>query len=237
MTQPQQFNEQITDSQIVLRAKQAVADGDIKYAKFLYNEALAIDPQDVVARKELHNMRKAEKRPNAVLSNLSFFINLCKMLVHKNMSQYGCAIADIEKMLDAKPSSEFATMSMMHIAYDAGYNKLVIFVYDNTKDDIQYELDDMIIIASAYLNEKILDKAAKVAKDATLIDPDNEKAKDILWKASVWKHMNSEASLVTVDGNNRFVPPKIDAEKIFISSHKAEKEKAEKADKNKEQKK
>ena len=26
------------------------------------------------------------------------------MLVHKNMSQYGCAIADIEKMLDAKPS-------------------------------------------------------------------------------------------------------------------------------------
>ena len=139
------------------------------------------------------------------------------MLVHKNMSQYGCAIADIEKMLDAKPSSEFATMSMMHIAYDAGYNKLVIFVYDNTKDDIQYELDDMIIIASAYLNEKILDKAAKVAKDATLIDPDNEKAKDILWKASVWKHMNSEASLVTVDGNNRFVPPKIDAEKIFIS--------------------
>lgn len=102
MTQPQQFNEQITDSQIVLRAKQAVADGDIKYAKFLYNEALAIDPQDVVARKELHNMRKAEKRPNAVLSNLSFFINLCKMLVHKNMSQYGCAIADIEKMLDAK---------------------------------------------------------------------------------------------------------------------------------------
>ena len=28
MTQPQQFNEQVTDSQIVLRAKQAVADGE-----------------------------------------------------------------------------------------------------------------------------------------------------------------------------------------------------------------
>ena len=54
MTQPQQFNEQITDSQIVLRAKQAVADGDIKYAKFLYNEALE---QLIILYKSMQNAR------------------------------------------------------------------------------------------------------------------------------------------------------------------------------------
>jgi hypothetical protein len=42
------------------------------------------------------------------------------------------------------------------------------------------------------------------------------KAKDILWKSSIGKHMNSDVPLMTYEGNKQFILPKIDTDKISL---------------------
>ncbi|MDR2432874.1 MAG: hypothetical protein LBD34_03940 [Puniceicoccales bacterium] len=207
-----------TESDILVRAQKAIDDGDVIYAKFLYRESLAINPQDITARTAMHELRKKIPASISVFDRIRFIFSAIKLLICKAKKSYDQVINVAENLLDINPSSEFALRNILYAAYGAGYHKLVIFVSQKVME-IGVELEDLVVIAQSYLNEKIFDQAAKVAKEAIELDPSSEEARDILWKSSVEKHMNSDVALVTADGNKRFVPPKVDAEKIFIASH------------------
>lgn len=206
------------EDHVVIRAKQALQEGNIPYAKFLCKEAITIDPQHVQAWKLLFKL-KTPSDTNKAIRTAKIVCILLKLLMHNALKNYQASLYDAYNIFNISPDNNFATLQMIRIAGKAQYYKLVIAIYENDENLIN-EIDDLIIIAKSYLAEKIFDRAAKIAKDASVIAPDNEELKDILWKASVERHMNSDVSLVTSDNNTRFVPPKIDTEKIFISSHK-----------------
>ncbi|MDR1891095.1 MAG: hypothetical protein LBQ23_02845 [Puniceicoccales bacterium] len=226
------MQEEEKENEILVRAQKAVDDNDFTYAKFLYREALAINPQDIAARTAMYELRNKFPVPNAVFAGIRFVFCALKILIYRAKEGYDQVIKAAENLLDAKPSSEFAFRSILHAAYGAGYYKLVIFASQKVIE-MGAEVEDLVIIAQAYLNEKIFDRAAKIAKEAMELDPANEEAKDILWKSSVEKHMNSDVPLMTTDGNKRFIPPKVDTDKIFIASHASHDEKEEKSDRRK----
>ncbi|MDR1457339.1 MAG: hypothetical protein LBI47_00565 [Puniceicoccales bacterium] len=222
------MQEEETESDILARAQRAIDDGDFIYAKFLYREALAINLQDIAARTAMHELRGKFPASISVLDKIRFVFSAIKLLICKAKRSYDQVINAAENLLDIDPSSEFALRNILHAAYGAGYHKLAIFVSQKVMA-MGAELENLIVIAQSYLNEKIFDQAAKVAKEAMELDPASEEARDILWKSSVEKHMNSDVALVTADGNKRFVPPKVDAEKIFIASHSSRDEQEKKS--------
>ncbi|MDR2776635.1 MAG: hypothetical protein LBB17_01140 [Puniceicoccales bacterium] len=217
------MQEEETENDILTRAQKAINDDDFIYAKFLYNEALAINPQDVAARTAMHELREKFPVSISVFDGIKFIFFAIKLLICKAKGNYEQVINAAENLLDITPSNKFALRNILYAAYRAGYCKLVIFVAKKIIE-MGVELEDLIVIAQSYLNEKIFDQAAKIAKEAIELDPANEEAKDILWKSSIEKHMNSNVALVTADGNKRFVPPKVDADKIFIASHSSHEE-------------
>lgn len=218
-----------SEDYVLTRAKQAHKEGDIAYARFLCKEAITINPNNTTAWELLFNLR-TQSNANNVIKTIKFGYFFLKLLIHIAMKRYIFALYEAYNMLGTNPTSNIALQQIIRIANKAGYYRLIIAIYEH-EENIFNEIDDLIIVARAYLSEKIFDRSAKIAKECTLIAPDNEELKDILWKASVERHMNSDVALVTSDNNTRFVPPKIDAEKIFISSHKDDTNKS-----NKEQK-
>ncbi|MDR1413615.1 MAG: hypothetical protein LBI56_01600 [Puniceicoccales bacterium] len=214
-----QDQEEQAENEILTRARRAIEEKDPAYAKFLYREALEINPQDNAARTELHRLREAVPEEDSVFSRARFALHALRMFFHKATANHNGMIRDAEDLLDIYRMSSFAMKSMLRAAYAAKYYKLVTFVAKRVIE-LGADIDDLIVIAKSFLNEKIFDQAASVAKEVAAIDPENEEAKGILWQASVEKHMNSDVQLVTAGGENRFVPPKVDANKIFIASHK-----------------
>ena len=215
----------------VERAKKAILDGNLDYALFLYRETLAAEPENITVRSEMHKLRKSlAQESNFTTSLKSFFLTL-KIAIDQAMSKNDLIIKDCEHLLDLQPNNVFALKTLLQTSSNLGYDKLTIFLADEVLET-DHDVEDIIIIAKAFLNEKILDKASKIAKEGLDVDPDNEELKDIVWKASVEKHTNTSTPLVTAE-DNRFIPPKIDTNKIFISSHKKE----EPADKNKKDRK
>ncbi|MDR1433162.1 MAG: hypothetical protein LBI61_02365 [Puniceicoccales bacterium] len=211
-----------SDGDILQRAKRAIEENDFAYARFLYEEALSIDPQDTVARAELHRLRDIAPKEDVPFAKLRTACHALGILLNRGLSKHAKVVDAAERLLDINARSKFAFKSMLYAAYGAGYYKLAIFASQKVLE-LGAEIEDLIIIAKSFLGEKIFDQAAKFAKEATKVDPQNEEAKDVLWKASVERHMNSEVQLVTAGSEKRFVPPKIDANKIFIASHKDEK--------------
>jgi tetratricopeptide (TPR) repeat protein len=221
------MQEEVTESDILVRAQRAINDDDFTYAKFLYREALVINPQDIAARTAMHELRRKSSVSTSLFDGIRFVFFAIKLLICKANGSYDQVINAAEKLLDINPASEFALRNILYAAYGAGYHKLAIFVSQKVMA-AGAELEDLVVIAHSYLNEKIFDQAAKIAKEAMELDPANEEAKDILWKSSIEKHMNSNVSLVTADGNKRFVPPKVDADKIFIASPSSHEEQGKK---------
>ncbi|MDR2737922.1 MAG: hypothetical protein LBB18_03220 [Puniceicoccales bacterium] len=222
--------EEHPESEILIRARRAMGENDFVYARFLYTEALAIDPQNNAARARLHRLRESISGGNSVIKGIKTAFYALKIFFHKTTAKYDRVIDDVENLLNVSPTSNFGLRAMLHAAYEAGYYKLAIFAAEKI-GEIGMEMEDLLVVAKSYLNEKVFDKAIKVAKDVSEVDPENEEAKDILWKSSVEKHMNSDVTLVTAGGDKRFVPPKIDSDKIFIASHKEEKDGKKKDDK------
>jgi tetratricopeptide (TPR) repeat protein len=214
--------EEQTEDEILTRARKAIAENDLAYARFLYCEALAVNPQNNAARAELHKLRETAKGGNSFANAVKFAYYASKIFFHRAVAKYDKIIDDAENLLNVSPTSRFGFRAILHAAHDAGYYKLAIFVAEKIKG-IDSDTGDLLAMARAYLNEKIFDKSAKIAKEISEMDPENEEAKDLLWKSSVEKHMNTEVTLVTAGGDRRFVPPKIDSDKIFIASHKDEK--------------
>ncbi|MDR2778702.1 MAG: hypothetical protein LBB16_00220 [Puniceicoccales bacterium] len=223
------MQEEETENNILIRAQKAIDENDFIYAKFLYHEALAINPQDTAARSAMYRLRDKFSISTSIFDGIRLIFFSLKVLIHKVRKSYDKVINAAENLLDINPTSAFAFKNILHAAYGAGYYKLVIFVSQKIIE-MGAEIEDLVAIAQSYLNEKIFDQAAKIAKEVTELDPTNEDAKDILWKSSVEKHMNSDVALVTADGNKRFVPPRVDANKIFITSHASHNEQEEKDD-------
>jgi tetratricopeptide (TPR) repeat protein len=212
-----------SENGVVARARKAVNDGDLAYAEFLYREALRLDTQNAVARMELHKLWESRGPIGSIQAKIGFVYHALRVLIHRSLSNHDGVIAASDEILALNPISDFGLKSMLHAAYAAKYYGLVAMLSDRVMEN-GCEIADLLAIAHSLFNEHAPDRAVKIAKEVIAMDPDNEDAKDIVWKASVDRHMNSDVKLVTAGGDNRFVPPKIDADKIFIASHKEEKE-------------
>jgi tetratricopeptide (TPR) repeat protein len=211
------------EDDIMQRAKEASEEGNFAYAEFLYREAIGLDPQNVAAREKLYKLLESAERKESVFDKIKIGYHILRILVHRCFSNHDGVIAASGDVLATNPNSDFGLKSMIRAAYAAKYYKLVTFLGEKMMEG-GCEVEDLLMIARSFFNENMPDRAVKISREIIAIDPENEEAKDMIWKASVERHMNSDVKLVTAGGGG-FVPPKIDAEKIFIASHREKKDK------------
>ena len=84
-------------------------------------------------------------------------------------------------------------------------------------------MSTLVEVVYAYIRSQDYPKAMLLGKELSQMYPDDESVKDALLKASVERHNHSDVTLMTAGGENRFVPPKIETDKIVLQSHKENK--------------
>jgi tetratricopeptide (TPR) repeat protein len=209
------------------RVKTVSFDGDFKYAIFLYHEILKKYPNRFDVRRELHLLRRRtcfQSKTIVWFLRQAFFMVKVKYL-HEKRAPIWQILDCIEKFLDGDPTSIFGYRDLAKSAFDAKFYDLTEFAIQSIPEDNR-DRSDYLVLANALCDEKKFDEAVKVANLLLEEDPDDEEAKDVVWRASVDKSMNKNVSLMMVDGCGSFVPPpRVDASHIVLSNSKQSGEK------------
>ncbi|MDR2436288.1 MAG: hypothetical protein LBD33_03205 [Puniceicoccales bacterium] len=203
------------------RAKTVSSDGDFQYAEFLYREILKKYPEDVDIRRELHKLRKLvhfRARTVAALIKQAFVFLKIKYLRKKNAPVWRI-FDEIERFFDGSPSSAIGYRNLSEVAFEAKMYGTVEFAIQAIPEERRSRLDS-IRLANTFFEEKKFDDAVRIANSLLENDPDDEEAKDIVWRASVDKSINKNVNLVMAEGCGAFIPPKVDASQIVVSTPK-----------------
>jgi hypothetical protein len=131
---------------------------------------------------------------------------------------------EIESFLDGSPASSVGYRYLSDVAFEAKFYDVAEFAVRAIPQD-RRSRPDWLRLANALCEMKKFDDAVQVANSLLESAQDDEEAKDILLRASVDKSINKNVDLMMVDGCGSFVPPKVNASEIVISSQKKEDEK------------
>jgi tetratricopeptide (TPR) repeat protein len=219
------MEEEIDIDPLLERAKTVVSDGDFQYAEFLYREILKKYPGNVDIRCELHRLRKLVHFKARTLAALTkqMFVSLRIWYLRKKHVPTWRILEEIERFFDGDPSSIVGYRHMSEVAFGAELYGVAEFAIQAIPQE-RRSRSDLLRLADTFFEEKKFDDAVRVANSMLESDPDDEEAKDMMWRASVDKSINKNVNLVMVDGCNSFVPPKVDASQIVMSNQKREDE-------------
>ncbi|MDR2721160.1 MAG: hypothetical protein LBB15_02630 [Puniceicoccales bacterium] len=224
------MTEEIDIDPLLERAKTVSSDGDFQYAEFLYREILKKYPESVDIRCELHRLRKLvhfKARTIAALIKQMFVLLKIGYLRKKNAPAWRI-LDEIERFFDGSPSSITGYRNLSEVAFGAKLYNVAEFSIRAIPQERRSRLD-LIRLANTLFEEKKFDDAVGVANSLLEDDPDDEEAKDIVWRASVDKSINKNVNLVMAEGCGTFVPPKVDASQIVVSNPKKENEDGKKS--------
>jgi tetratricopeptide (TPR) repeat protein len=218
--------EEISDDPLLERVKTVCSDGDFRYAMFLYREILKKHPENLEIRRELHKLRKSVRFKSKALTLLlkQIFILLKIRYLCKRHTAAWKILDEIEGFLDGDPSSVVGYRYLSEVAFVAKFYNVVEFAIRAIPQEKRLR-SDQLKLANALFAVKNFDDAVKVANSILENYPDDEEAKDIVWRASVDKSINKNVNLMMIDGCGSFVPPKVGASEIVMSSPKKEDEK------------
>jgi len=217
------MTEEIEIDPLLERVKTVSSDGDFQYAEFLYREILKKFPGNLDVRSELHRLRKLiHFNPWTVTALAKQMFTFLKIKYLRKRGAPAWRILDeIENFFDGSPSSVTAYRNLSKVAFAAKLYNIAEFAVHAIPEEGRLR-SDWLPLANALFEEKKFDEAVNVANSLLEIDPNDEEAKDIVWRASVDKSINKNVSLRMVDGCGSFVPPKVDASQIVMSNPKKE---------------
>ncbi len=211
------------DDPLLERAKTVLSDGNYKYTMFLYREILKKYPENLEIRKQLHKLRKSVYLPQR-----SFFSFIKKCLAYvkilyakKHRVPTWQLIDTIETWIDYDPTNFSGYRLIAQTANAAHMYNLTEFSINEISEEERTH-NDYIILAEALLGQKKFDKSLKIANTLLEKNPDDNEAKDIVWKSSVDKQMDKKLDLVMANGISHIAPPKVDTSQIIVSNHKNE---------------
>ncbi|MDR1255684.1 MAG: hypothetical protein LBJ94_02020 [Puniceicoccales bacterium] len=217
--------EEVDTDPLLERVKTVSSDGDFQYAEFLYREILKKYPGNLDVRSELHKLRRSIHFNARTLGAFAKQIfTLLKIKYLRKKAAPACRVLDeIEKFLDGSPSSAIGYRNLAEVAFGAKLHSVTEFAIRAIPQE-RRSREDWLLLANALVEEKKFDRALEVANSLLESDPDDEKAKDIVWRASVDKSIGKNVDLVMVEGCNSFTPPKVDVSQIVVSTPKKEEE-------------
>lgn len=225
------MDEETHTNPLLERANVVLADGDSKYAMFLYREALKKEPENTEIRAALHKLRRSiRENTRSIFSLIKQWYLQMKILYQKRHNVPACTMIDtIESWLDYDPNNFVGYRMIAQTALEAKMYILADFSINEIPEENRIR-EDLLILARAAMEQKKFDQSLKIANSILESDPDDPEAKDIVWKSSVDKHMSPKVELVMADGIKRMAPPHVDAAQIVMTNPKTD-------DKNKKEEK
>jgi tetratricopeptide (TPR) repeat protein len=170
------------------RAEELSASGqDISYAVFLCHELLRRNPDYVEARQLLLRLRKDGAIRRTWGQKLGLFlgtwIKLAFLSLRLSKKREEC-LALLDSLLDVSLKGDAVWRLMSRLAIQLEYFQTTIFCIENI--DVQRrKLSDIIRLGEAYLGCGHFSEAVEVANFVLGRDPENIRARDLLWQSSV----------------------------------------------------
>ncbi|MDR0679763.1 MAG: hypothetical protein LBF42_01860, partial [Puniceicoccales bacterium] len=202
------MKEEVDIDPLLERVKTVSSDGDFKYASFLYREILKKYPENLDVRSELHRLRRQTHfnvRTISALLKQMFVLLKIKYLRQRHAPGWK-VLDEIEGFLDGSPSSVIGYRNLSKVAFSERLYKVAEFAICAIPQERRLR-SDWLRLANSLFEEKKFDEAVSVANSMLENDPDDEEAKDIVWRSSVDKSINKNVNLVMADGCGSFVPP------------------------------
>lgn len=157
-----------------------------EYVRFLCSEMLYFEPNYIDARKILQAARVHIQPPTglvkycltiSILLKILFFLLNIKKHHQKLLSTLDC-------LLDVNPNSVFFIRFFAEIMFGFGFYESSIFLVECIIEQ-KRNADDLLLIGESYLGCENFKSAMEIANQILETNPDNIRARDLLWKASV----------------------------------------------------
>ncbi|MDR2419722.1 MAG: hypothetical protein LBD40_00115 [Puniceicoccales bacterium] len=168
------------------RAAELVSAGDKSYAIFLCHELLQRNPDNLEARQLQLNLRKNEIPKTKLQKLVILFQSLVKLVFFSfqfKKKKKECFVA-LDALLDVYLKWEMIWRLMSRLAIQLEYFNTTVFCIENI-DQNRRKVSDIIRLGEAYLGCGHFAGAVEVANFILDRDPENIKARDLLWQSSI----------------------------------------------------
>jgi tetratricopeptide (TPR) repeat protein len=168
------------------RATELASTGDKSYAIFLCHELLQRNPDHLEARQLQLNLRKNGIPKTKLQKLIILFQSLMKLIFFSfqfKKKKKECFMA-LDALLDVYPKWEMVWRLMSRLAIQLEYFNTTVFCIENI-DQNQRKVSDIIRLGEAYLGCGHFAGAVEVANFILDRDPENIKARDLLWQSSI----------------------------------------------------
>ncbi|MDR0351209.1 MAG: hypothetical protein LBH49_00985 [Puniceicoccales bacterium] len=167
--------------------------GQWTYAKFVCLELLYSNPNCIAARKFLGEIRQHTRPSKKIVIYSQLFIHIILALFYmlKIRKKPKELLLELESLLDVDPDSPWVLRLLSEVAFGFGFVETAIFSLQCIPEEIR-DMDDWLLMGESYLGSSDFINAIKIANKVLLSSPDNLRARDLLWQASVSHSMDSD---------------------------------------------
>jgi len=175
------------EGELYRRAAELAASGsECSYAAFLCHELLRRNPDHLEARQLLGELRKKVPRRTKLQKLRILWRAWAKVFwfsLRLRKKRKECLMA-LEELLDVFPNGEMVWRLMSRLALQLEYFNTAVFCIENIGHR-RRKMSDVIRLGEAYLGCGHFAGAVEVASFLLEKDPENVRARDLLWQSSI----------------------------------------------------
>jgi tetratricopeptide (TPR) repeat protein len=178
-------------------AQLATSNHNSDYVIFLCQEILKRDPDHLESRQLLLNLRRSGIRKTKLQRSMIFLKALGKLIFfsYQFREKKKECLDVLDSLLEIYLKWDGVWRLMSHLAIQLEYFNTAIFCIENIDRD-RRKMSDIIRLGEAYLGCGHFAEAVDVANFILRSEPDNIRARDLLWQSSVEDTLNKQE-----DGN------------------------------------
>ena len=182
------------------RARQVLADGDFKYARFLCYDVICSELGNIDARRCLNDIRIKFYENDNLLSDFQRIWQFLRIkyfeIVKKDPKRL---LVELEKYTDLCQKRSIGLRKIAEIAIFNAFTDLAIFSLE-TIPDAEKTDDDYIALAQIYMTLKKYNNVLNLTNIVIMRHPENIDARDLANKASAAKSTGRGAAKSTKNG-------------------------------------
>ena len=162
-----------------------------EYVRFLCMEMLYFEPNFIDARKILQSARETILPPTGLVKFFMTFSVILKCLWYliNIKKKHQLLLMTLDELIDVSPKSVIFTRFFAEIMFGFGFYESSIFLVECIEEERRNPAD-WLLIGESYLGCEDFKSAMDIANKILEVYPDNIRARDLLWKASVEQSIN-----------------------------------------------
>jgi tetratricopeptide (TPR) repeat protein len=164
-----------------------------KYAQFLCQEMLSMEPNFVDARRILHQIRQHTFCSRKLQRILNLSKNILKSLYYiiKIKTKHRELLESMDELLNMDPNNVFVLRLFAEMMFGFGFFETTIFSIECIPED-KRNADDWLLMGEAFLGSNDFQMAVNIANKVLTNSSDNIRARDLLWQSSVEQSIGTE---------------------------------------------